>query len=72
MRLVVPSALTGLVLAIGLLVAPAADAAGKDKPSSNLPWAIGVGVLVVLAIAVLLLKLRRGMGKRDESGHFRA
>jgi FtsH-binding integral membrane protein len=65
-------ALALVVTAGTVFTAPAAQAAGKDHPSSNLPWVIGVVVVVVLLLAALMLKVRRGASKRDGSGHFRS
>jgi hypothetical protein len=68
---------TFVALATALGAAPAAFAAGtviaekNQHPSSNLPWAIGLGVVVVLALAFLLMSLRRGMSRRREAGPFR-
>lgn len=60
------------VFAASLGTAPAALAASnKQHPSSNLPWAIGLAVLVLLVLAVLMMFLRRGMSRRRESGPFR-
>jgi hypothetical protein len=73
MRIALKSVLASLVVvALSVVTAPAALAAdSKQHPSSNLPWAIGLAVLVLLAMALLLMSLRRGMSKRRESGHFR-
>jgi hypothetical protein len=61
------------VLGAALLTAPAASAASKDHPSSNAPWVIGLVVIVAIALGLLLLRLRSGVGKRDvtANGRFR-
>jgi type VI protein secretion system component VasF len=68
---------TLVAFATALGTAPAALAAStvlakkREHPSSDLPWAIGLGVVAVLALAFLLMSLRRGMSRRRESGPFR-
>jgi uncharacterized membrane protein affecting hemolysin expression len=59
-------------LGVSLATAPAALAASsKQHPSSNLPWAIGLAVLVLLVLAMLMMFLRRGMSRRRGAGPVR-
>jgi ABC-type Na+ efflux pump permease subunit len=73
MRSVLTSVLAVLVsVGLSLATAPAAFAASnKQHPSSNLPWAIGLAVIVLLALLALMMFLRRGVSRRREAGPFR-
>jgi hypothetical protein len=74
MRTMFTFALTTItVAALALVAAPSALASSKNHPSSNLPWVIGAGVVVVILLALLLLRMRNGMSKRDvtANGRFR-
>jgi uncharacterized BrkB/YihY/UPF0761 family membrane protein len=72
MRIVPRLLLAALVVAsFSLVTAPAAVAGSKQHPSDNTPWAIGLAVVVLLAIVFLLMSLRRGMSRRRETNHFR-
>jgi hypothetical protein len=64
--------LTVLLVLGGMVAAAPAEAATKNHPSSDAPWFIGLAVLVVLALGLLMLRLRRGMSRRNDNGHFRS
>lgn len=59
--------------AVALVAAPSASAsavaAGKNHGSSDLPWVIGLVVIVAVVLGVGLLRLRSGMAKRDDTAH---
>jgi F0F1-type ATP synthase assembly protein I len=63
------------LLCMGFVVAPVAEGstvlATEDHPSSDAPWFIGVLVLIVLGAGMMLLLMKRKMGKRTKSGDFR-
>lgn len=58
-KLVIPMSVGTALLVLGTPWTAAAATETKSKPSSDLPWMIGLIVVVVLALAVLLLKMRR-------------
>jgi membrane protein implicated in regulation of membrane protease activity len=67
---------TVAIVGAALFAAPGASAAStasKDHPSSDLPWVIGIVVIVAIALGLLLLRLRSGVSKRDvtANGRFR-
>jgi hypothetical protein len=68
-RAVFATALAAVLFA--LVDVPAADAAPKNHPSDNTPWLIGLAVVVVLVLALLFLRLRRGVTRDDGNPHFR-
>jgi ABC-type Na+ efflux pump permease subunit len=55
------------IVAASLLAAPAAMAESKDHASSNMPWLIGLAVIVALGLLFLMLRLRRGVTRDGDS-----
>ncbi len=66
------------VAGLGLLTAPSASAAPavtagpKNHGSSDLPWVIGVVVVLAILAGLLFLRLRSAATRRGESGPFRS